>query len=451
MKISSFSAPRKARVRDGRPTSAKAREPLDGPVFDDLDDEPVLTHDLIREPVGDVDETPPPPGPTSLSAPTLIDMTTRTTTEDISAAPTEVPAPSDDTGPTPPVRRWAFFRFPTWAQRKRTLHKQAWAVVVLVYAQLFFGYFFPHDYRSDSEAHLLFAWAAFMAQTFLYHAGLVVGVIAAVALWRGKHCLFTLAMPLAVLTVAPVWWSAMPKTPQPTTGPGVKVMSINLLMINHDVDGILDEVARENPDVIMLQEYTAHWHTAFHTRLGEDYPYFAGIHQEDSFGSAIYSRVPFTERPVTEMKLGEMKMPQVRAVIEIDGLPVALYNVHLLPPRSLSYTRYQHRQFADLLERLRDEPRPVVLAGDFNFTGSSPMARDLDIRGYADTHDLAGVGVDATWPVKGSMRYWPVPGLRIDHVFLSDHLTATSHRTGYGAGSDHRPVITTIARRGALQ
>jgi endonuclease/exonuclease/phosphatase (EEP) superfamily protein YafD len=96
--------------------------------------------------------------------------------------------------------------------------------------------------------------------------------------------------------------------------------------------------------------------------------------------------------------------------------------------------------FADLLGK---EEHPIVLAGDFNCTNRSPYAsalRNIDLR---DVHTQAGFGRGATWPVSGFFRR--LPGLRLDHIFLSDALTCTESRTGTGTGSDHRPVVARIA------
>lgn len=342
-------------------------------------------------------------------------------------------------------------RFPSWEERKQTLRVEAWLVCVFAVAQYAFAMAFPHNYRDENVAHVALAWAAFLAETFLYHTGLLVVVVALIAGWRRRWALFGVSLPVAAVIVGPVWWSALPGAANPVAGRTVRVMSANVLMINTETDAMLEEIRREDPDVVLIQEYSGHWHEAFQRELLPEYPHFAGIHQQDSFGAAIYSRIPFAEPATTQMTLAGMKMPQIRAVFEIDGRRVAFYNFHIVPPRNLGYSGWHRRQFADLLNIIDNDPRPKLIAGDFNFTGSSPMARDLRAAGYIDTHDLAGVGTDTTWPVKGIFRYLPVPGLRIDHVYLSPQLTATSHHTGIGQGSDHRPIITTVGFRASAK
>ena len=71
-------------------------------------------------------------------------------------------------------------------------------------------------------------------------------------------------------------------------------------------------------------------------------------------------------------------------MVRAGGRDVALYNLHLLPPRRLDYTAEGRLQFADLLDRLTAERLPVIVAGDFNLTETTPQHADLRRVGLAD-------------------------------------------------------------------
>jgi len=75
-------------------------------------------------------------------------------------------------------------------------------------------------------------------------------------------------------------------------------------------------------------------------------------------------------------------------------------------------------------------------------TADSEFAARIHALGLRDAHDLAGFGRGATWPVRRWWRY--VPGLRLDHIYVSDAFAVTESRTGVGRGSDHRPVSATL-------
>ena len=92
------------------------------------------------------------------------------------------------------------------------------------------------------------------------------------------------------------------------------------------------------------------------------------------------------------------------------------------------------------------EKLPYIVSGDFNFPETAPQHANLKRAGVREAHELAAIGRGATWPVNSIFRYI-VPGVRIDHIYLSPQLTATTCRTGVGRGSDHRPVVADLAFR----
>ena len=335
---------------------------------------------------------------------------------------------------------------PSWRHRKRTLRRQAWAVVLLAYPVLAFAWLLPQDFTAESRVYIALAWAAFMVLTFAFHLGLGLAVIGAVAAWRRRWGLALAAAPPMLLAIAPVAWRAIPERYPLTEGPPLTVMSANLLMINQETDAVIEQIRAVEPDVLLLQEYTEHWRAALEGALVEAYPYRIGAPRSDSFGMAIYSDRPFVEAELY-LPMGPVRLPTMRAVVELGGREVAIYNIHLLPPHRIRYVADRRAQFADLLGLLADEPLPMIVAGDFNFTPASAYAEALRDLGLRDAHDLAAWGRGATWPAHPVFRYLPVPGLRLDQIYLSERLTALDARTGAPAGSDHRPIIAAVAFR----
>ncbi|MBI1369602.1 MAG: hypothetical protein GC162_13225 [Planctomycetes bacterium] len=347
-------------------------------------------------------------------------------------------------GEIPSTSRWRQWVWPTWSERKRTLGKQAWVVIVVAIATLLFGRAYPQHFDNDSPGYVLGAWLATMARQFEFHMGLLLAIVGAAALiYRQRGKAIAAGVP-AVLALMPTAMLYLPHDKPAISGRGIRIMSVNLLMINETTGPITAEIEQGEADVLLLQEYTEHWEKALTAGLGERYPYRAGVTQEDSFGAAIYSRLPFEEPPNLYVRLGPTRLPEIRALVRIDGRVVALYNVHLLPPRTLGYTIEHRQQFAKLLERLRAETEPFALVGDFNFTEASPNAAALAMMGVIDGQDQAGSGRGATWPVNSFLRYTPIPGLRLDHIYVSRGLCAEHFSRGVGLGSDHRPVSAAL-------
>ena len=171
-------------------------------------------------------------------------------------------------------------------------------------------------------------------------------------------------------------------------------MSANLLMVNRDTQGIIDEILAARPDVVLLQEYTDAWHAAAKPALSAQYPFSSFVTQDDSFGVAIYSRTPFVEGGVdNRLPLGPSLAPQTRAVVRFAGRVTWRSTTSTSCRPATSATRPRGAfQFADLLQTLSGEKLPYVVAGDWNFTADVPQHRDLRRIGVRDAHDLAGTG-----------------------------------------------------------
>lgn len=338
---------------------------------------------------------------------------------------------------------WRRFLLPSWSQRKVALRRQAWVALALIYAGIAFATLWPTDLRNASGAHVLLSWATFMVWTLFHHFTLLGLLIASVAAWARNYRLMLAALPLA-LGVLPFCWTFIPNTGPTINGPPLRVMSANLLMINHDTQGIIDEILAEDADVVFLQEYTEHWDRAMKAAFATRYPYYAGETSEDSFGAAIYSKRPLIGETDLHMQLGSWDLPQIRATIEHGGRHITLLNIHTVPPRTLEYTTEHRLMVADLADTLRGISGPYILAGDFNFICATPHAKAITQAGAVDAHDLGGFGPGLTWPVIGFARYLPVPDLRIDHIYLGGELVAPQCTTGYGRGSDHRPIKATV-------
>lgn len=331
---------------------------------------------------------------------------------------------------------------PAWVTRNRVLRTAAWIVVIGVWIAVLFGYLWPQDYDNTALLYVMVSWAAFMVMTFVFHIGLAALLIALIAAWARGWKLAAASALLAVVAAGPSMVDALSNPPHEATGPTLTVMSVNLLASNRHTAPVIEQIQDVHPDILLLQEYSLHWHRAMHDALGEDY-FYTGMPRPDSFGIAIYSRRPFIGQPQVESLLGRVDVPQIRVVVRLAGRRLVIYNIHLLPPYRSSYVD-QRLQFADLLDRLRSARLPVIAAGDFNFTSTSPNADALRRIGFRDAHSIAGAWRGTTWPMRGFFSRLPVPKIRIDHVYLPPGLTADAVRTGLAHGSDHRPVIAEI-------
>lgn len=334
---------------------------------------------------------------------------------------------------------------PTWAERKQMFAAQAWIVVVAAYLAIIFAYALPQDFRDTDRVYVALTWVALMVRTFLFHLGLLLAAIVCAAAVARRRWLLLATLPVLIFTLGPDVWSYVPGRRDSVNGETISVLTANLLYANKSTAPLVAEVVAADADVVLLQEYTPAWQAAMRPALAARYPYVQDLTREDAFGWAIYSKRPFDGPVNATLTLGNWGTTQMRAVVRVGGRAVAFYNIHLLPPRTLVWTAGQREEFANLLDMLGAERLPIVLCGDFNFANRSAFAAALGRLGLRDVHQISGWGRGATWSVFGLNR--ALPGVRLDHIYISRELTSPACDTGVGRGSDHRPVTGVIGFR----
>ncbi len=331
----------------------------------------------------------------------------------------------------------------SWEERKRLLLRQGWIVVVVTQPILLLAYLLPADIGDGSLFSIRVFWCALLFRTATFHLAAALLVIAVTALIAGRWRLTLAAAPLSLIAVAELIGAAWPNTPTTTQPEQVRFMSINLLVSNRKYEPILREISEVDPDVIGIQELSPGWKTVLGTHLSQRYPHRNEISRIDSFGAAIYSKLPIITSQ--RLALGKSGVPAIRAEIELpSGDRWVVWNIHTLPPRLATYVATQHNQAKDLARRLAHERLPTLLCGDFNWNEYTSYHERIRELGFTEGHAEAGRGFGANWHTLGWSRL--LPGIRIDHLYAGNGLHFIEHHTGHGEGSDHRPVIATLAR-----
>ena len=146
-----------------------------------------------------------------------------------------------------------------------------------------------------------------------------------------------------------------------------------------------------------------------------------------TWGVALLARVPCRDAEV--LPLGKLRRdPARRAVIrcatDVGGHELLVHGTHMSHITHLSPAQY--RRLARLLPPL---DRPALLAGDMNMWG--PPASSF-FRGWR----RAVVG--RTWPAHR-------PHSQLDHVLVTPVVRVVDARVAGATGSDHRPVVVTLA------
>jgi endonuclease/exonuclease/phosphatase (EEP) superfamily protein YafD len=323
-----------------------------------------------------------------------------------------------------PVQRSA----PGGAANARTVQ-----VVALVWARLVFG-----AIAFVTFLGLFAAWSSFAEITTHFRAVYAWAALAAVLLAVGAREWRLSALCTALL----VWqlgailpWYAGRVTHAEAGGESIKVLSANVHANNPDQKPLLDLVARENPDVVFIQELSPAWAEAL-TTLQRQYPYSVESARKDYFGMALLSRYPL--RNVLSDDPVDRDIPMIRADVEVNGRLVHVVNAHLSSPESPSALEARYRQFPWLTEYVATVDRPLIVAGDLNCTMWSPLYKRL-VRAGRLASVREGRGIMPTWFWLGGSMFM----LPLDHVLVSGAQIASAG-PGDRIGSDHRPLVAEI-------
>lgn len=275
-------------------------------------------------------------------------------------------------------------------------------------------------------------WVCDLASHFRVQYGLFLAACALVLLAQKRLRAAAVPATLALVNgalVAPCYWPVA----EPPAGPrALRVGVVNLLCLNREPTRALAFFRAARPDFLLLMEVTEHWLRAL-DELKDDYPHTYALPREDSFGIAVFSRLPLD--PVESRQLGSALLPSLLFQVTVDGQTLTVLGTHPLPPVSAANTARRNEHLAQAAQLVRALSGPVLLLGDLNTTPWSSSFRDLvNASGLRDGR--RGQGIQATWPVA-------VPLLRIpiDHCLASPEIAIHALTVGPDLGSDHFPVL----------
>jgi len=263
----------------------------------------------------------------------------------------------------------------------------------------------------------------------------------------------------ALLLIGAGWFGArwLPKPTQPGAA-SLRVITFNLYPYNQRLHDVASWLIQEDADLVLLQEAPAHIGTAFDA-LYDHYPYHAI--QDHENGYLIFSRYPITQTPDSFFTDPSGWYLHQRVELDVNGQPLVVYNIHTLMPNRetpqinlplipdfiLKYDEaLRDGQIRLLAESAQQETHPVILAGDFNMSEFSAAYKRLR-QDWQDAYQQAGVGMGFSWP-SGASEEMPdfLPAIvRLDYVWHSSSLRATAAHVGAKLGSDHLPLIVTLA------
>lgn len=305
-------------------------------------------------------------------------------------------------------------------------------------------------------------WLAFFNNFSVFYF-LAVAVIATIAALMRQPVLIVRTVPFLIIGL--VWFapSFFPKSLEPANGETIKIVTFNLWAGNRQLERIDNWMAEQSPDLLFTQETIDDGSFDNLPELGDDYT----ILRSTSLSGSGWGNVAQSQYEVSESEALAYSERSQRFIAEIDGQQVAIYNIHFNVPMAGQPNLYipiiserlapfffyndtqRNRQVAGLVEQLKSEPLPFIVAGDFNLSDQAMPYWDLASVAH-DAFREVGNGLGFSWSVirhNGERIPLLPPQVRIDYVWYSDHFRAVSAEQGPYLGSDHLPLVVTLAWR----
>jgi endonuclease/exonuclease/phosphatase (EEP) superfamily protein YafD len=287
----------------------------------------------------------------------------------------------------------------------------------------------------------LFIW--FNAFTlYVYLPAYVIALIALSQRWWLLAALNLVIIAGHIAWIAPDFRAAIPYPPHAVasdTSRPLRIFCANIRATNSDHEGFLKEIAGVDPDVVVLIEYRRWWTHSLRDSP-ELKPYIYGTNLDAPYNGdiGIFSRIPINKQQMIWVDT------HVNDVVDIPlgGTSVRLFALH--SPRPFNEKPFDYGGFwRQTLPLLAEQPRPLIVLGDFNATQHSAVYRSLIDMGLRSGHADRGRGYATTWPNGDN----PLPPIRVDQAMLSPEVECLNITEGLGRGSDHKPLILDIRVR----
>lgn len=209
----------------------------------------------------------------------------------------------------------------------------------------------------------------------------------------------------------------------------LKIISINLLSNNSETELVRNYIEKEDPDILILMEFTPRWEIALSPILNT-YQYKKLVSRNDNFGIAMLSK--FKMKSSTDY-LDLNNKPSILGDISIENKRYSILATHPVPPVSQTSFINRNKQLKNIIEKRDSFSNNLLVIGDFNTSSFSNHFNKLVQGDLKDSR--IGFGLLPTWPSN-----FPILQTTLDHCLVSENLKVIERSTGENIGSDHLPV-----------
>lgn len=261
-------------------------------------------------------------------------------------------------------------------------------------------------------------------------------LIIAIFLFLISLLLFSKKVLALVLLSASILWNAYFIAPYYfsdkavlKTKEKIKISSINLLSSNPETDLVRNYILKEDPDMLILLEFTPGWQTKLNPII-DDYQYNKLFPRSDNFGIALLSKYKMNSY-IDYFELNNK--PSIVADFNIGSEKFSLIATHPVPPINQHMFENRNKQLSNILKQRAKFSENLIIAGDFNTSSFSKHFKELTNGDLKDSR--IGFGLLPTWPAD-----YGILQTTLDHFLISNSLVVLERSTGKNIGSDHLPI-----------
>jgi len=216
------------------------------------------------------------------------------------------------------------------------------------------------------------------------------------------------------------------------------IMITNVFQDNTNSTGCLKEIARHNPDVVLLLETNKRWDKET-AELESKYPHHVKVPLENTYGMLLYSRLPLEDAEVKFMVEDDIPSIHTKVVLK-SGLKIQLFAVHPTPPVPNENPRSTERDKELLLvaDLAKASALPVIVIGDLNDVAWSYTTElFLKMSGLIDPRRGRGF-------YNSFHAHYPFLRFPLDHAFISTDFKLKGMRRLSNFNSDHFPIYINL-------
>jgi len=228
----------------------------------------------------------------------------------------------------------------------------------------------------------------------------------------------------------------------------LRVMTYNVLNRNTDYSATANLILSQSPDLVGLEEMLDDNAERINKLLTDEYPFHTPLPTKHELDVVLFSRYPIISSEKLNVPWHDLS---VHAVVDVDGQPVNVIVLHLIPSlpgevplakapqRITERSQIRAQQIDIVLRLLKTLDAPVLVMCDCNFTQETESYGKLD-RLLNDTFAEVGWGFGNTIHPLG----FRPPLQKIDYVWHSGGFAPYSAKVVQGGLSDHYPLVVDL-------